>query len=157
MPRTWRTFSTAPSRLIQHVGMQSHDALTAMLRSSMPLCQTLGMVAVAADAGEVVLQLDFDETLCTAGSMLHGGALMALADSAGALCAFLNLPEGATGTATIESKTNMLGAVTAGLVTATARPLQVGSRVIVVETDSTCEGQLVAKTIQTQIVKMPRA
>lgn len=137
--------------------MQSHDdTLTAMLQSSMPLCKTLGMVAVAADARQVVLQLDYDETLCTAAGLMHGGVLMALADSAGAMCAFLNLPDGATGTATIESKTNMLGAVTAGVVTATTRPLQVGSRVIVVETESTCEGQLVAKTIQTQIVKTPR-
>ncbi|MEZ5322247.1 MAG: PaaI family thioesterase [Microthrixaceae bacterium] len=138
--------------------MGSHDdALTAILQSSMPLCRTLGMIAVSTDAGEVVLQLDYDETLCTAGGLMHGGALMALADSAGAMCAFLNLPEGAAGTATIESKTNMLGAVTAGVVTATARPLQVGSRIIVVETELTCDGQLVAKTIQTQIVKMPRS
>lgn len=144
--------------MVQHVGLGSHDdVLTATLHSGMPLCKTLGMVTVAAGPAEVVLQLDYDKTLCTAGGLMHGGALMALADSAGALCAFLNLPDGAAGTATIESKTNMLGAVTAGVVTATARPLQVGSRVIVVETELTCEGQLVAKTIQTQIVKMPRS
>lgn len=136
--------------------MSHDDALTAMLRSSMPLCGTLGMVAVSADASEVVLQLDYDRELCTAGDLMHGGALMALADSAGALCAFLNLPKDATGTATIDSKTNMLGAVTQGVVTAVAQPLQVGSTIIVVETESTCEGRLVAKTIQTQMVKMPR-
>jgi uncharacterized protein (TIGR00369 family) len=77
---------------------------------------------------------------------------MALADTAGAVCAFLNLPEGAT-TATIESKTNLLAAVRDGTVTAVSTPLHVGGRVIVVETAVTDEaGGLVAKTTQTQAV-----
>ena len=57
------------------------------------------------------------------GGVLHGGAIMSLADSGGGLCAFLNLPEDAKGTATIESKTNFFGAVRDGHVTATSRPL----------------------------------
>jgi uncharacterized protein (TIGR00369 family) len=83
---------------------------------------------------------------------------MALADSAGGACAFTNLPEGATGTSTIESKTNFLGAVRGGVVHATAAPLHVGSTTIVVETEvRDDDGRLVMKTTQTQIVLKPRA
>src|ERR1700694_3861314 len=103
--------------------------------ATMPLCVTLGMVAVDAPAGAVALSLEWAPELCTSGGILHGGVLMALADSAGGACAFLNLPDGASGTSTIESKTNFLGAVRAGTVTATARPLHVGRTTIVVETE----------------------
>ncbi len=118
----------------------------------MPLCATLGMVEKSVDPAAVVVAVDWSPGLCTSGGLLHGGVVMALADSAGALCAFLSLPEGA-GTATIESKTNFLGAVRDGTVTATARPLHVGSSTIVVETevrDGT--DRLVAKVTQTQAV-----
>lgn len=82
---------------------------------------------------------------------MHGGVLMALADNGGGVCAFLNLPEGATGTATIESKTNFLRAVRGGAVTATTRPLHKGRTMIVLETELTREdGKLVAKVTQTQ-------
>jgi 1,4-dihydroxy-2-naphthoyl-CoA hydrolase len=77
---------------------------------------------------------------------------MALADSAGAACAFLNLPDGASGTSTIESKTNFLRAVRQGTAVATARPLHVGSGTVVVETELRNEGHLVAKVTQTQVV-----
>ncbi len=118
----------------------------------MPLCATLGMVEKSVDPAAVVVAVEWAPGLCTRGGVLHGGVVMALADSAGALCAFLNLPEGA-GTATIESKTNFLGAVRDGTVTATARPLHVGSSTIVTETevrDGT--DRLVAKVTQTQAV-----
>jgi 1,4-dihydroxy-2-naphthoyl-CoA hydrolase len=124
----------------------------------MPLCATLGMRQVAATMDEVVLELDWAPELCTSNSILHGGATMALADSAGALCAFLNLPDGAAGTSTIESKTNFLGGLREGTLTATASPLHVGGTTIVVETvvrDGA--GRLVAKTTQTQVVLRPRA
>jgi len=78
---------------------------------------------------------------------------MALADSAGGACAMLNLPADASGTSTIESKTNFLGAVRSGVVTATSTPLHRGGTTIVVETtvrDSS--GKLVAKVTQTQLV-----
>jgi uncharacterized protein (TIGR00369 family) len=80
---------------------------------------------------------------------------MTLADSAGAVCAFLNLPEGAA-TSTIESKTNFLRGVKSGTVEAASRPLQVGQTIIVVETDMTQGQRLVAKTIQTQAVLTAR-
>ena len=77
---------------------------------------------------------------------------MALADSAGAVVAFLNLPEGALGTSTIESKTNFLGAVTGGEVRVVSRPLKIGGRTIVVESEVWSNDRLVAKVTQTQIV-----
>jgi len=103
-----------------------------------------------------VLELAWSPSLCTAGGLLHGGALMALADSAGGMCAFLNLPPDASGTATIESKSNFLGAATEGTVIATAGPLHVGSTTIVIETELRAGGRLIAKTTQTQAVRRPR-
>ncbi len=95
---------------------------------------------------------------CTAGGLLHGGALMALADGAGGALAFLNLPEGAIGTATIESKTNFLRGVREGAVTATSRPLHKGRTMIVIETELRGDdGALVAKVTQTQAFIHPRA
>lgn len=134
------------------------DDLTAYIQTAMPLCATLGIRGVSSTNELVELQLDRAPELCTAGGILHGGALMALADSAGGACAFANLPEGAVGTSTIESKTNFLGAVRSGTVTAWARPLKVGSQVIVVETELTDDrGALVGKTAQSQIVMHPRS
>jgi uncharacterized protein (TIGR00369 family) len=132
------------------------DAATASIHRAMPLCATLGVRAGEMTADVVALAVDWAEGLCTSNGLLHGGALMALADSAGAVVASLNLPEGATGTSTIESKTNFLGAVRDGTVTATARPLHVGSTTIVVETEVRSGERLVAKVTQTQAVLRPR-
>ena len=107
----------------------------------------------SASAERVELQLDWRDDLCTAAGVLHGGALMSLADTAGAICAALNLPEGSTGTTTVESKTNLLAAVRDGTVTAVATPLKAGRTLIVVETEMrNGDGRLVAKTAQTQAV-----
>lgn len=122
----------------------------------MPLCQLMGIEARLLSADEVVLTLEWAPELCTAGGVMHGGALMALADSAGAACAFLNLPAGAAGTSTIESKTNFLRAVRSGTAEATARPLHVGSGTVVVETEITNDQHLVAKVTQTQVVLTAR-
>lgn len=126
--------------------------LTSFIRSSMPLCAMVGIRAVEDGPARVVLAVDHDESLCTVNGILHGGVIMALADSAGAVCAHLNLPEGAGGTSTIESKTNFLGAVRSGEVRATSRVLHVGATTIVVETEVTNGDRLVAKTTQTQMV-----
>ena len=77
---------------------------TALIHEAMPLCATLGVRAEKYAAEEVVLAIDWAPSLCTTGGILHGGVIMALGDSAGAACAFLNLPKDASGTATIESK-----------------------------------------------------
>ena len=112
----------------------------------------LGLRVATAAPEEVRLELDHRPELCTAAGVLHGGAIMALADTTGAVCAFLNLPEGAT-TTTVESKTNMLAAVREGVLAATAKPLHVGSSLIVVETElRRADGRLAAKTTQTQAV-----
>jgi uncharacterized protein (TIGR00369 family) len=125
---------------------------TSFLHSAMPFCEALGIEVAASTPAEVRLQMPWAPERCTTAGLLHGGALMALADSAGAVAAFLNLPEGAT-TATIESKTNFLGAVRDGVVEATSRVLHAGSSTIVVETEvRRADGKLVAKTTQTQAV-----
>jgi 1,4-dihydroxy-2-naphthoyl-CoA hydrolase len=103
-----------------------------------------------------VLSLDWAEGLCTTAGLLHGGAIMALADSAGAACAYANLPEGAHSTSTIESKTNFLGGVKGGTVLAVSTPLHVGRSTIVIETELRNDGRLVGKTTQTQTVLRPR-
>lgn len=129
---------------------------TDQLHQLVPLAAQLGIRALSASPEAVEVALDWREELCTAGGVMHGGALMALADTAGAVVAFLNLPDGAQGTTTIESKTNLLAAVRDGSVTATATPLHVGRSVIVVETEARDPtGRLVAKTTQTQAVLRP--
>jgi 1,4-dihydroxy-2-naphthoyl-CoA hydrolase len=128
-------------------------AATEMIQGLVPLAVTLSITADAAVPEEVVLSLDWAQNLTTGGGVLHGGIVMALADTSGAVCAFLNLPEGAGGTTTIESKTNFFAATRSGTVKAHSRPLHVGRRVIVVETEIRGEeGKLAAKTIQSQAV-----
>lgn len=129
---------------------------TATVHATMPLCELLGVRAECFEPDEVVLALDWRAELCTSGGMLHGGAVMALADAAGAACAYLNLPAGAAGTSTIQSATNFLGAVSDGGVTATSRPLHVGSSTVVVETRVHHGDRLVATTTQTQAVLRAR-
>jgi uncharacterized protein (TIGR00369 family) len=117
-----------------------------------PFAGLLGLEVQAADADEVRGTLAWAEERCTAGGILHGGALMGFADTLGGLCAFLNLPSGAT-TATIESKTNFFRAVREGTVTGVTRPLHVGRSFVVVQTDLTDDaGRHVAQVTQTQAV-----
>ena len=123
----------------------------------MPLAKTLGIRFETTSADVVKARLAWSEGLCTAGGVMHGGALMALADSAGAACAVLNLPEGAGGTTTIESKTNFFRAVRQGYVEATSTPLHVGRTVIVIDTDLRNDrGDLVARVTQSQLVLQAR-
>jgi 1,4-dihydroxy-2-naphthoyl-CoA hydrolase len=123
------------------------------MREAMPFTAILGMRAVTASAEEVKARIDWDASLCTVGGNLHGGLLMALADTCGGWCAYLNLPAGSVGTATIESKTNFLRPVAEGYVEATARPLHVGKTFIVADTELRDDrGRLVARVTQTQAV-----
>jgi 1,4-dihydroxy-2-naphthoyl-CoA hydrolase len=134
------------------------QAATELVREAMPYCATLGVRAERYAAEEVALALDWAPGLCTTNGILHGGVIMSLADAAGGACAILNLPEGASGTATIESKTNFLGVVRSGTVTATSTPLHAGGTTIVVETSvRDASGRLVAKVTQTQMVLRPRS
>lgn len=128
-------------------------AATDFIHAQIPLSVTLGITADVARPDEVVLSLDWAPSLCTGNDVLHGGVVMALADTAGGVCAFLNLPDGAGGTATIESKTNFLATTRSGTVKARTRPLHIAKRVIVLETEVRGDDdKLAAKVLQTQAI-----
>ena len=119
----------------------------------MPFTRTLGATFSCYAKEEVRARLEWAPGLCTVNGLLHGGAVMALADSTGGACAFLNLPEGAQGTTTVESKTNFLRGVREGAIESVSHPLHVGRTVVVVETDvRDREDRLVARVTQTQLV-----
>ena len=123
----------------------------------MPFAAMLGIEEVFAAPERVTGRVAWAEQRCTSFGVLHGGVLMALADSIGAYCAVLNLPEGA-GTSTIESKTNFLRAVRSGYVEARARPLHVGRTTIVIDTELyDDQDRLVGRMTQTQAVLAPRS
>jgi 1,4-dihydroxy-2-naphthoyl-CoA hydrolase len=118
----------------------------------MPFARAAGIEITAAGPDEVDGRLQWAPERCTTAGILHGGVLMTLADTVGAVCAFLNLPEGA-GTSTIESKTNFFRGVRAGAVRAVARPLHAGRTTVVVQTDLyDDDGRRVSQTTQTQAV-----
>jgi 1,4-dihydroxy-2-naphthoyl-CoA hydrolase len=118
----------------------------------MPFAEALGMSLDSAEAAEVRGRLAWSPERCTAGGVMHGGALMALADSLGGICAYLNLPSGAQ-TTTITSTISFMRAVRDGEVTAIARPLHAGRTVIVVQTEIRGDGgRLVAQVTQSQAV-----
>jgi uncharacterized protein (TIGR00369 family) len=122
------------------------------LVATMPFATALGITLDHAGPDEVRGRLAWQADRCTIGGVLHGGALMTLADSVGAVCAFLNLPPHAS-TSTIESKTNFFRAVRDGHVVATATPLHAGRTTIVVHTDMRdAAGRRVAVVTQTQAV-----
>jgi 1,4-dihydroxy-2-naphthoyl-CoA hydrolase len=126
---------------------------TEAMHEAIPLAKTLDVRILANRPEEVRCRLDWSDALSGAGVGLHGGSTMALADIAGGICAFLNLPNGAAGTTTIESKTNFLRAVRSGYVEAVSRPLHAGRSVVVIETDVIdAEGRLTARVTQSQIV-----
>lgn len=117
-----------------------------------PFADTLDISVAELTTECVTATMAWAEHLCTTGGILHGGALMAFADTVGALCAIANLPRGA-GTSTIESKTNFFRAVRGGIVTATCNPLHVGRSTIVVQTNLKDEhGKRIAQVTQTQAV-----
>lgn len=119
----------------------------------MPFAGTLGITFERYEPEEVRARLAWAAELRTAGNALHGGAIMALADSAAGACAYLNLPDGARGTTTIESKTNFLRAAREGYVEAISRPLHRGRTLIVIETELfDPRARLIAKTTQSQLV-----
>jgi uncharacterized protein (TIGR00369 family) len=129
------------------------QAATAMAHEAMPFARDLGVEVLGASTESVVARVAWAPERCTSGRILHGGVLMSLADSAGALLAFLNLPDGAAGTTTLVSSTSFLRAVGSGAATATSVPLHRGRTTIVVETTiADDDGRLVAKVTQTQAV-----
>jgi uncharacterized protein (TIGR00369 family) len=125
------------------------DAVEERLRGT--LSALLGVEVIEATPERVVARLAIRDDLRTVGGALHGGALMALADTVGALGAALNLPPGA-GTTTLESKTNFLAAGRSGAVLAESTPLHRGRLTQVWQTRITDEGgRLLTQTVQTQM------
>lgn len=131
------------------------EKFTDLIRKIMPFCDVLGLSVISATPQRVEAIADWAEERTTVFGGLHGGYIMAIADSVGALCASQNLPEGAE-TSTIESKTNFLRPVTGGTVTIVATPIHVGRTTIVVQTAITRDdGKSVSLTTQTQAVTGP--
>ncbi len=132
--------------------------LERLQQSPLPFAALLGIRYLSAGKERVTAELAVRDELCTRPAVLHGGAIMAFADTLGAAATMLNLPEGA-GTTTIESKTNFLApAPVGGTVLGETTPVHRGKRTMVWQTRiSTAEGRLVALVTQTQMVLEPKA
>lgn len=129
------------------------DMTPDQILDAVPFARSLGMEITHLSADEVRCRLDWTSERTTTGGAMHGGVIMALADNAGAIIAFLNLPEGAAGTSTISSSTNFLRGVREGHVEAVCRPIHLGRTTIVAETEVLdSDGRLVAKVTQAQAV-----
>ena len=124
------------------------------LADVMPFSKLMGIEVTDAQPDKVTGRLQVRPDLCTTGGVLHGGALMAFADSLGAIGAFMSLPEGAAGTTTIESKTNFLGAAPENsAVLGITTPVKLGKKLSVWQTRIESEdGTAVALITQTQLV-----
>jgi 1,4-dihydroxy-2-naphthoyl-CoA hydrolase len=120
----------------------------------LPFAELKGVIFTEAEQDRVVARMLVRPDLCTLGHTVHGGAIMALADSVGAAATVINLPADAKGTTTIESKTNFIGGAREGTtVVATATPVHRGRRTQVWQTRlETEDGRLVAVVTQTQMV-----
>jgi 1,4-dihydroxy-2-naphthoyl-CoA hydrolase len=127
--------------------------LERLQQMALPFADFIGVRFTGASRDRVTGELDVRENLCTQPAVLHGGAVMAFADTLGAAATVLNLPDGAW-TTTIESKTNFLSAAPAGgKVTGEATPVHRGRQTMVWQTRITREdGRLVALVVQTQLV-----
>ena len=129
------------------------DELERLLQMRLPFADLLGIVYLSASKERVTAELTVRDDLCTRPAVLHGGAIMAFADTLGAAATVLNLPPGAW-TTTIESKTNFLAPAPAGTrVVGETTPIHRGRRTMVWQTRiTTAEGRAVAVVIQTQMV-----
>ncbi|MGH7356021.1 MAG: PaaI family thioesterase [Candidatus Rokuibacteriota bacterium] len=129
-------------------------ALTAKHKGCLP--ELLGLRFVEATRDRLVAELTVRPDLTTIGGRLHGGTIMALADTVGATATFVNLPPGA-GTTTLESKTNFFAGVSEGVIRAETVPLHRGKTTQVWQTRVTdASGRLLAQVTQTQMVLQPR-
>jgi uncharacterized protein (TIGR00369 family) len=129
------------------------DALATIKSQMLPFAELLGIEFTGAAPDRVTAEMMVRPDLCTRPAVLHGGAVMAFADTLGATGTILNLPEG-TGTTTVESKTNFLAAAPVGTrIIGEATPLHRGRRTQVWQTRvTTADGRLVALVTQTQLV-----
>ncbi len=129
------------------------DLLERIGETKLPFAELLGIAFVSATPDKIVAEMTVREDLCTIPAVLHGGAIMAFADTLGAIGTIVNLPQGA-GTTTIESKTNFVAPAPVGMrVIGEATPIHRGRRTMIWQTRiSTAEGRLVALVTQTQLV-----
>lgn len=133
-----------------------HAALQARLGALFPGLMGVTLTEVTAD--RIVATMVVRPDLCTSGEIVHGGALMAFADTLGAVGTLVNMPQGAR-TATIESKTNFIGGAAVGsTITGESTPVHKGRTTQVWQTRiSSADGKLVALVSQTQIVMPGKA
>ena len=129
------------------------DQLERINETRLPFAELLGIQFISASPARIVAEMTVREELCTIPAVLHGGAIMALADTLGAMGTILNLPQGA-GTTTIESKTNFVAPAPLGAtVVGESVPVHRGRRTMIWQTRiSTREGRLVALVTKTQLV-----
>ena len=129
------------------------DLLDRVNDTKLPFAELLGIVFVSASPDRIVAEMTVREDLCTTPAVLHGGAIMAFADTLGAMGTIVNLPQGA-GTTTVESKTNFVAPAPVGTrVIGETMPVHRGRRTMIWQTRiSTSEGRLVALVTQTQLV-----
>lgn len=129
------------------------DYLSMLKKTKLPFAQVLGIEFTGADPDKVTAELVVKDELCTLPAILHGGAIMAFADTLGACATVLNLREGTT-TTTIESKTNFFAPAPVGTkVIGECTPLHKGRRTMAWQTRITSEnGKLLAIVTQTQMV-----
>ena len=126
---------------------------TLLLHDTVPFARVLGLEVVQSTPEVFRVRASWSAERCGAGGVMNGGFLMALGDISGSACAYLNLPQGAVGTTTLESKTNLLRPVSGGTVETISRPLHLGRSTQVVETDILDEsGRRVARALQTMSV-----
>jgi 1,4-dihydroxy-2-naphthoyl-CoA hydrolase len=137
--------------------MHDMDQLADLNSGMLPFAKLLGMTFTGAEPDRVMAEMPVRDDLCTRPAVLHGGAIMAFADTLGAAGTILNLPEGAW-TTTIESKTNFIGSAPLGSrVLGESTPVHRGKTTMVWQTRVTTEaGRLVALVIQTQLVQAAR-
>jgi uncharacterized protein (TIGR00369 family) len=142
---------------VPETGEAGGQSPSEQLAATIPYAAAVGIALEEATPEMARGSLAWAPERCTSSGVMHGGAIMSLADTVGAVCAFLNLPPGAS-TATVESATNFFRGVRGGTLHATARPLHAGRSFIVVRTELTDdESRLVGQTTQTQAVITPRS
>lgn len=129
------------------------DLLDRVNDTKLPFAELLGIEFISASPEKVTAEMTVREDLCTLPAVLHGGAIMAFADTLGAMGTLVNLPQGA-GTTTVESKTNFVAPAPVGTrVMGETTPVHRGRRTMIWQTRiSTSEGRLVALVTQTQLV-----
>jgi uncharacterized protein (TIGR00369 family) len=129
------------------------DTLARIKETRLPFAELLGIEVISASPDKIVAEMKVREDLCTSPTVLHGGAIMAFADTLGALGTIVNLPQG-SGTTTIESKTNFVAPAAVGTrIVGEATPIHRGRRTMIWQTRvSGPGGRLVALVTQTQLV-----